>query len=250
MVQPIDPDTSHKQSLLTLEQLYDHDDFMDSITSVCDMGCGTGQDIRWWATRETREEVPQPHNYKCFAVDLDISQIKYRKPKNLHLIEGNFDDKVLPIQVDLIWSHDSFGYSHNPLYTLSKWWDDLLEGGMLCLMLPQMMNVEYNRTVYQHYSGQFYSYNVINLVYMLAVSGFDCSGGHFIKRPGDPWLHAMVYKSEIPPQQPDKVTWYDLIEQNLLPDSFVRSIHRRGYPINSELLLPWIDGTLTEFGNV
>lgn len=247
MVQPIDVDSSHEHSLITLEKLYDHDDFMASIGSVCDMGCGSGKDIQWWATRETRDDTPIPHEYNCFAVDLDIRQVRYNPPKNIHLIEGDFDDNVLPVQVDLIWSHDSFGYSRNPLATLKKWWHDLLDGGMLCLILPQMMNIEYNRPVYQNFTGQYYNYNVINLVYMLATSGFDCADGHFYKRAGDPWLHALVYKSEVEPQDPKTVTWYSLAEQNLLPVSFARSIQRRGYPVNSDILLPWIDGTLTDF---
>ena len=181
-------------------------------------------------------------------MDLDVAQVRFPPPRNLHLIQGDFDDKVLPVQVDLIWSHDSFGYSTNPLQTLSKWWYDLLDGGMMCIILPQMMNVEYNRTAYQQFTGQYYSYNVINLVYMLATAGFDCADGHFLKQSGDPWLHALVYKSEIPPQDPKSVTWYGLADQGLLPESFVRSVHRRGYPVNQDILLPWVDGRLTDFG--
>ena len=41
---------SHQHSLQTLNQLYEYDDFMMSIKTVADLGCGTGKDLIWWAT--------------------------------------------------------------------------------------------------------------------------------------------------------------------------------------------------------
>ena len=40
---------SHEHSLKVLELVSKYDDFMDSLTSVADMGCGEGLDINWWA---------------------------------------------------------------------------------------------------------------------------------------------------------------------------------------------------------
>ena len=60
-----------RHSLKVLNQLYEYDSFMDSLKNVADMGCGTGEDINWWATLTTRDDPPEPHNYNCFAVDID-----------------------------------------------------------------------------------------------------------------------------------------------------------------------------------
>ena len=63
---------SHNHSLLTLKQLAQHNTFMESIDTLCDMGCGGGRDLEWWATRtmEDDNENEIPLNIKCTGVDL------------------------------------------------------------------------------------------------------------------------------------------------------------------------------------
>ena len=56
---------SHQHSLETLNQLYEHDDFMYSITSVVDLGCGLGDDLKWWGTRTTRDTPAEPLKIQC-----------------------------------------------------------------------------------------------------------------------------------------------------------------------------------------
>ena len=85
---------------------------------------------------------------------------------------------------------------------------------------------------------------MVSLIHTLAVSGFDCSSGSFLKNPTDPWLHAVVYKSEHAPMDPRTTSWYQLSELNLLPESAMRSIQRHGYPRQRDLLLPWLDKSL------
>ena len=62
---------SHDHSLETLNHLYNYDDFMLSIDSLCDIGCGiNGLDLEWWASRTTRDdENPEPLNIKCTGID-------------------------------------------------------------------------------------------------------------------------------------------------------------------------------------
>ena len=239
------PEESHQQSLFTLEALYKHDDLMDSIKSVADVGCGTGLDIQWWATCESRDEVPIPHNYKCYAVDLN-PQINYDIPKNLSVLKKDFTKgPFLSTKVDLIWSHDSLGYVLNPYETLAVWNEQMKAGGMLCCILPQTHNIEYNRIHCNHFPGHFYNFNIVNLVYMLACAGFDCKDGLFYKGQHDPWLHAVVYKSKHKPMDPMTTSWHDLREKKLLPKSFEESIDRVNHVSNQpHLLLRWIDGTL------
>ena len=62
---------SHLHSLETLELFYSYSDFMESIDSVCDLGCGKeGLDLEWWATREVdADDVIIPLNINCHGVD-------------------------------------------------------------------------------------------------------------------------------------------------------------------------------------
>ena len=50
------PYESHDHSLHTLELIYGYDSFLDSLTRVADIGCGSGFDAQWWATLETRDD--------------------------------------------------------------------------------------------------------------------------------------------------------------------------------------------------
>jgi hypothetical protein len=83
---------------------------------------------------------------------------------------------------------------------------------------------------------------------MLAVSGWDCANGHFKKEPNSPWLHAVVYKSKHQPMDPRKTSWYDLSDKGLLPESAVKSIFRYGYLRQQDLVLSWIDHSLSWMG--
>lgn len=105
---------SHEHSLKVLELVSNYDDFMDSLTSVADMGCGEGLDINWWARNEYIEiiedeqgnvtETIRPRNYRCYAVDKNIKQInKEMLPDSVNIIEGNFERRVLSRPVDMIW---------------------------------------------------------------------------------------------------------------------------------------------------
>ena len=61
---------SHAHSLQTLQILEQYADFLESVGTVADMGCGEGLDLEWWATRTTQEDNPQPLNIKCTGIDL------------------------------------------------------------------------------------------------------------------------------------------------------------------------------------
>jgi hypothetical protein len=80
------------------------------------------------------------------------------------------------------------------------------------------------------------------------VSGWDCRSGFFLKNPADPWLHAIVYKSNISPMDPQTTTWYDLVDHKLLPESADECVMRHGELRQSELLVPWIDKSLMHLG--
>jgi SAM-dependent methyltransferase len=234
---------SHDHSMRVLEILTAYDSFMDSLTVVADMGAGYGLDINWWATLETRDDEPQPFNYECYAVDSDISHLK-DLPNNVTIIESNFETVKLPNKADVIWCHDSFQYTINPLATLKNWNEQMNVNGMLILVLPQTSNYQYNRFVNRVYDYQYFNYNVCNLLYMLAVNGFDCKDSYMYKAPNDPWIHLAVYKTDIPPMDPRKTRWVDLDELGLLHATLSGSIQRYGHLRQEDILLQWLDKNL------
>lgn len=245
------PQASHEHSLKTLESISAYDDFMDGLSVICDMGCGHGLDISWWAnaTYVDDDNNTQKRNYKCFGVDLDTSRVTNRPP-NLRLLTSDFEtnQKIKPI--DLLWSHDSFRYATNPLGTLKLWNQQMSTNGMIVLMVPQMVNIVYNSPVVRTFPGSYFSYNITNLLYMLAVNGFDCKDGHFIKYPNDAWIHCVAYKSDIEPMDPKSTNWYDLANKGLLPDTADKCIEKYGYLRQELLQTHWLNGQYIDWSKV
>ena len=240
---------SHAHSRQTLDWLYEHDDFMASIDTLVDLGCGSGLDLEWWATRTTRDENPKPLDISCTGVDLADRLSVAHKYKNIVYQRNDFETQIhtpKKKKYDVLWCHDSFQYAINPLETLKLWHSIAAPGAMLCLILPQTTNIEHrNLSVIQNIG--FHHYTLVNLIHMLAVSGWDCNAGFFLKRPDEPWLHAIVYRSDIGPQDP-KISWHKLADLGLLPDSAVQSINKHGFLNQRDLVLPWLDKNLIWYG--
>jgi SAM-dependent methyltransferase len=243
---------SHAHSLKVLETLYEFDDFMESVSTMVDMGCGAGLDLEWWATRTTRDDTPKPLNIRCYGIDQQESLSVAKRVKNVYYRPQNFEE---PIQepkenekYDVVWSHDSFQHCVNPLATLANWWHSMSPDGMLCIVVPQTTNLDNNDQNFDSYDGCYYHWTVTTLIYALAVNGFDCRGGFLNKQPQDPWIYAMVYKSEHAPMDPRKTKWFDLMEKNLIPESAVQSFTKYGYVRQKDLVLTWLDRSLTWLG--
>ena len=243
---------SHEHSKQILNLLYDHDDFMDSISRVMDVGCGSGEDIMWWATVETRDDVPEPHNYTCYALDKNTKEVNgiHVKPKNLFVVEADMDTHKLSRPVDLIWCHNTLQYAENPAHTLRKFNEWLVPSGVLILSVPQTPVIELNRLETNCYSNQAHAFNICNLIYQLASAGFDCKDGMFMKEPESPWINAMVYKSEHEPVSPASTTWYELMAKELLPSTADKAVDRFGYLPQKELVTRWIDQNIVLWDRV
>lgn len=233
---------SHEHSLQILNLLYEYDDFMDSIKVITDMGCGAGLDIHWWATAHTRDDPPKPHDYLCYAVDVVPEKIESQTKhlKNVKVISKTFEQTVLPRLTDVIWCHDAFQYVINPLQTLSVWNSQMNTDGMLIICVPQSQGYEYNRFVTKSQSGCYYNYSLVNLMYMLAVNGFDCREGFFLKKQNDPWINTAVYKNHSP-MDPATTSWWDLADQQLIPDSAIESLNKHGYVRQEDLVVRWLN---------
>ena len=234
---------SHHNSWATLKLIYGYDTFLESLTTICDMGCGDGADIAWWATLESKDDVPRPYNYKCYAVDQDIKRLDaVPNHENIRKIHRNFNDpRIIPVDIDLLWAHDSLQYSTDPLNTLRLWNEQMSVNGMLVLHVPQSNGV-YNGKYYANTrSGCYYNHTPTSLIYMLAVNGFDCCDFYLHKAWQDPWIKIAVYKSDTKPMDPTTTTWYELAEKGLLHPSIVDSITRHGFPHQEEMVINWLD---------
>lgn len=242
---------SHAHSLETLTWLYEHDDFMASISTLIDLGCGSqGLDLEWWATRTTRDENPVPLDIKCTGLDLVETVKVAKKYSNITYQRNNFEEQIFTAddkKYDVLWCHDAFQYAVNPLNTLKLWWDIAAPGAMLMIILPQTTNVNGRKLSFIQPDGCYYHYSIVNLIHMLAVTGWDCSAGFFKKSPNDPWLHAAVYKSEHKPLD-FKTSWHELSDLKLIPRTAAESVYRHGAVLQDELILPWLDKSLTWFG--
>lgn len=236
---------SHEHSLITLDTLYGYDSFLDSLEFIADFGCGSGLDTNWWATLETRDSPPEPRNYKVYAIDKNIDQFdnSIAMHPNVHTFDYDLDDQyfLLPKPVDFVWCHNTFQYMINPVNALKTWNKSMNVNAMMVLILPQSQHYQYNRFLAHSYNNVYFNYNIVNLMYMLAVNGFDCQDAYFLKEENSPWLHAAVYKSDIPPMDPTTTNWYHLAELNLLNDSVVSCLKRYGHVRQEEIVTAWLD---------
>jgi SAM-dependent methyltransferase len=242
MVRFVTPGASHQHSLNTLNALREYDDFMESIQSVCDMGCGDGDDLEWWATASTRDDPPRPLNIRCVGIDQLPSLPRAKSFVNMTYQKQDFESPILhKKKFDLLWCHDSFQFAINPLATLRQWRDAAAVNGMMILILPQTTNVEFRTEAFDQPDFTYYHWTMTSLIHALAVTGWDCSSGYFLKQPNDPWLHAIVYNTGKPALDPKTTRWYDLADAGLLPASAVSSVKKHGFLRQRDLVLPWLD---------
>jgi SAM-dependent methyltransferase len=237
------PQESHEHSRGVLDMLYQYDTFLDSIKVVADMGCGSGLDAQWWAELVSRDDPPEPHNYLVYAVDRDTSKIEQEiidKNPNLKVMQDDYNTVHFARKVDLMWSHDSFQYTLNPLQTLNTWNHYMNVNGMLCLSVPIHTTYSYDRLQTRSFSGCYYTYNICNLMYMLAVNGFDCRDCYIYAQPNYGWIHFCVYKS-YEPMDYGSTTWFDLADKRLISDSAMDSLNKYGHVRQEDLMFVWLD---------
>lgn len=233
---------SHEHSVYqVLNLIYGYDDFLESIETVAVMGCGAGLDCQWWATLENKEDPPEPYNYRVYGVDIDINRVTIEPTDNLQLIQGDFETVALPERVDLIYCHDAFQFALNPLQTIRHWNQLLNVNGMLVIAYQQPQSYVMNRWNSQTMSGCLHNHTFGTMLYMLALSGFDCRDAYFYKQPNNPWLYAAVYKNDEKFLDPSTTTWYDLCEKRVVNDSVIESVRRYGHLKMGEIFYPWLD---------
>jgi SAM-dependent methyltransferase len=236
----------HTHSLETLNYLYEYDEFMESIRTMVDLGCGQGADLEWWATRTTRGDYPKPLDIQCYGIDMLDKPSRVDQYKNINYQQIDFEKEIMAPEggFDVLWCHNAFQYALNPIQTLANWWNIASPGAMLCLALPQTTNFYHRELDFIQGNGCYYHYTIVNLIHMLAVTGWDCRSGFFKKVPNDVWLHAIVYKSQHSPMDIKTTTWHDLSARHLLPNTADISVYANGFLKQKDLVLPWLDKNL------
>jgi len=225
-----------------LTEIYKHNEFMESISRMVDLGCQSeGLDLQWWANAETNDDSFTPLEIKCTGVNsIDKLIVKH---KGITFQKGNVQDfNKTKKPFDVLWCHDTLQYLTNPYQALANWWHVAAQDAMMIIAVPQTTNVEFNMLEYNAQMNHKHHFTMPMLIYMLAVNGWDCKSGFFKKDIGDPWMYAIVYRSDVEPMDPAITNLYNLAEDTeLLPESAVKSIHKYGMLRQRDLLLPWLD---------
>jgi len=234
-----------------LDLLEGYGTFMESIDTLCDMGCGNGSDLEWWATRALLDDDGNkiPLNIKCTGVDLRDRMTEAKQYKNVVFENRDFEQRLEnpAKKYDVIWCNNAFQYAVDPLETLKAWRDLMTEGGMLVMVVPATTYLENNRTVITQGAHTLFHYTTVSLIHILAMTGFETA---FMQQElGDPWIKLVAYKSKHGPFDPKTTSMYDLMGKQLFPHSAEECVHNYGYLRQDQLTLPWLDKSLRWHGN-
>jgi ubiquinone/menaquinone biosynthesis C-methylase UbiE len=190
---------------------------MESIGRVVDLGCDTeALNMLWFANATTNNDIQESLNIKCVGQSniekllVKHNSISFQKgsPESLDKTKKKFD---------VLYCHDTLHFIMNPYQALCNWWHIANKDAMLVIAVQQTTNVEFNTLEFNAQMNHKYHYTIPMLIYMLAVNGWDCNGGFFKKAIGDPWIFAVVYKSDTKPMDPNTTNLYKLLEETDLP---------------------------------
>ena len=224
---------------------------MESIGTVLDIGHGNGHDLNWWATRTIDIDDKTPLNIKCTGIDIDDTFDSKYTHHNITTVKDNFEDsKLKHNQFDVIYAHNVLQYVVNPLQTLGHWWDLARDNAMLVIAVPSSTFIQYNTIIADQHSHDYYHWSLVSLIHHLAVNGWDCKDGFFKQERNSPWIYAVAYK------QPNfkkldyrTTTWFDLAEQQLLPETAVNSLNQWNLVRQQDLKLMWLNKQVFDFRN-
>ena len=139
------------------------------IGSLVDFGCGEGFHAEWF--HEAGIEV--------VGVDQWLSgAARKRAAGRYELIVGNWND--LPGGYDAGFSHHVLEHARDPIGWLNEWGALIRPGGKLFIVVPAYSS--------DSAAGHInIGWNIGQLLYNLALAGFDCTKGRFIQQGGIIW---------------------------------------------------------------
>lgn len=226
-----------------LDLLESHHEFMESLKKVAVFCNNDGAeaarlaDFQWDPTSNKKIGDLEVHVFSTHPIP------NANKRKNIKIHKANFSETGIKENIfDFILAVDSLRYQHDPFKTLTHWNSILKTDGMLCLNFPQTCYIDdLSKWKIESYSRCYYSWNLLNLIHVLATCGFDCRDGHFKQTQHNPWVWAAVYKNDMQPLNPETTSWYELKEKNLTPISLDECIEKHGYVSNEYLKVEWLD---------
>lgn len=245
-----DPDQSHAHSLEVLEVLDNYGDFKNSIRNVLDIGCGEGHDLRYWAdmTADDDDGTSRPLNIYCVGIDRKIKNTHITKAQNIELFEHDFNTaQQLPFEFkfDVVWCHDTLQYAHSPLHMLGQINRVMAKDSMLYLCVPSTVNVVHKKFKNYTFANQYSTFTITQLIYYLALNGFDCKDAYFRKRKYEDVIEVLVYKNTDPLDY--NLSWYELDALGVLSDNMHEIVDRIGYLTDNGLITMWLDGEVFDY---
>lgn len=233
-------------SMQVLDLLGEHNEFMDSLHEVGILDDKIGNHTTWFSDyRSTDDTIESQYNItNLYISESHLQEHRRENVKNIkvdNLYNTNIDNESF----DFLWAHNVFQKEINPMQSLNHWWNIMREDAMLCISVPIRTYIDdLNRWRTDSYPGELYNWNMLTLIQMLAMSGFDCYDGHFKFKRGENFLWASVYKGTQQPLDPHNTTWYDLAEKELIPPSLIKCVNQFGHAKMEKVTVEWLDHSL------
>jgi hypothetical protein len=95
------------------------------------------------------------------------------------------------------------------------------------------------------YPQQLNTFTMTQLIYLLALNGFDCKDAYFKKQPYEDTIEVITYKIQEPVDY--TTSWYELDELELLSENMSDIINRIGYLTDNGLVTTWADGEVFDY---
>lgn len=239
---------SNLHSLNFLNQIYQYPEMMESVASVLDVGAGDGHDSFWWANADDGDERnPAPLDILVTAFDKDPKWNEQYQHKNIKHLTGDWDTIEFKEKFDVVWAHSVLQESKNPLKFLHRMNTFTSDGGVLCLSFPTTINTFYGEPDHRVYPLVTQPITIVNLIHMLALSGFNCREGFLYKQPNTNIINAFVYKDSNEVYDYNEKTIYELVD--FLPESCEQQLNKYGYITNKNLIIKWLSGTIVDYSN-
>ena len=233
-----------------LELVFQFGDTIESIDNVIDVGCADGHDSLYWAEAgiiDDDDETLIPLNINVTAIDKENTFSDENKHENIKFIKTDWLEFSTKDTYDVIWAHNVLHQAKDPLEFLHKMNTLCNTGGMMCLSFPTTLNNFYGEPDIRIYDKAQHQINIINLIHMLVLSGFNCNDGYFLKQSNSNIINALVYKETDKLYNYNDISLYEL--NDFFPDSVQKQLDRFGYITNKNLLLTWLTGDIIDYSN-
>lgn len=218
----------------------------ENMLHVCDFGCGDGSITDWWCNQAPfNDKEPYASYTKVSGIDLvDRNTDKF-----------NFtcgDIQNMPYKDDefnIGWCHYTLQQLKDPVQGLVEIRRVMTPWSLLFLTVPQTYDAEFGRlkTKFNRYDRNFYT--LPTLITHLAMAGWNCKKGYFLKMENNRSIYAIVK-----PMQdwkgiddPYSLGPTDLMERDSLPESTHEMIKNNSYFDETSLTLTWINGSVTDY---